>query len=60
MRISQAIIEIEEGLRHDESLKRMMNQLEQNLTREAKRKYFLTIACPFDFFKKNFLIGVWK
>jgi len=44
MRISQAIIEIEEGLRHDESLKRVVNQLEQDLTKEAKRKYFITIA----------------
>ena len=44
MRISQAIIEIEKRLRHDESLKLVVNQLEKDLSKDAKRKYFITIA----------------
>jgi len=44
MRISQAIIEFEKRLRHEESLRNMMNQLEKDLSKEAKRKYFITIA----------------
>ena len=44
MRISQAIIEIEERLRHDESLKIILNRLEKDLSKDAKRRYFITIA----------------
>jgi len=44
MRISQAIIEMEERFRHDESLKRVVNRLEKDLSKDAKKKYFITIA----------------
>jgi len=44
MRISQAIIEMEERLHHDESLKRVVNRLEKDLSKDAKKKYFITIA----------------
>ena len=44
MRISQAIIEIEERLRHDESLKIILNRMEKDLSKDAKRRYFITIA----------------
>jgi len=46
MRISQAIIEMEERLHHDESLKKVVNRLEKDLNKDAKRKYFITIAWP--------------
>ena len=44
MRISQAIIEVEKRLRQDESLSKMVRRLEKDLIRQAKRKYFITIA----------------
>jgi len=44
MTISQAILETEERLCHDESLKRMLSLLQENLSKNAKRKYFVTIA----------------
>jgi len=44
MRISQAIIEMEERLHHDDSLKRVVNRLEKDLSKDAKKKYFITIA----------------
>ncbi|RPJ01082.1 MAG: hypothetical protein EHM36_13855 [Deltaproteobacteria bacterium] len=44
MRISQAIIEIEDRLRHEKSLKKLLNRLAKDLSKDAKRKYFITIA----------------
>jgi hypothetical protein len=44
VRISRAIIEIEERLRDDESLKVIPNRLEKDLNKDAKRRYFITIA----------------
>ena len=44
MRISQAIIEIEEKLRHDGSLKIILNRLEKDLGKDARKRYFITIA----------------
>jgi len=43
VRISQAIIEMEERLHHDESLKRVVNRLEK-VGKDARGKYFITIA----------------
>ena len=58
MRISQAIIEIEERLRHDESLKRILNLLEKNLRENAKRKYFITIA-PHNLYLSFLTLSLW-
>jgi hypothetical protein len=44
MRISQAIIEVEERLREDGSFRKMVEKLERDLTKQAKKKYFITIA----------------
>jgi hypothetical protein len=44
MRISQAIIEVEKRLRENESIKKMVEKLEKDLIKQAKRKYFITIA----------------
>ena len=44
MRISQAIIEFETKLRKEGSLRKMVDQLEKNLSKQAKKKYFITIA----------------
>jgi len=44
MRMSQAIIEFETELRKDESLRKLVGELEKELTQQAKKKYFITIA----------------
>jgi len=44
MRISQAIIEVENRLREDESFRKRVERLEKYLIKQAKRKYFITIA----------------
>jgi len=44
MRISQMIMEVENRLRENESFSKIMRKLERNLTRQAKKKYFITIA----------------
>lgn len=44
MRISQAIIEVEKRLRQDESFSKMVRTLEKDLIKQAKKKYFITIA----------------
>ena len=44
MRISQAIIEFEERLRTEDSLRTIVARLEKDLTKQAKKKYFITIA----------------
>jgi len=44
MRISQAIIEFENKLRGDESLRKMTEKLKEDLSKLAKKKYFITIA----------------
>jgi hypothetical protein len=44
MRISQAIIEVEKRLCEDESIRKMVEKLEKDLIKQAKRKYFITIA----------------
>jgi hypothetical protein len=44
MRISQAIIEFETRLGKDESLRKMAEQLEEDLSKRANKKYFITIA----------------
>ena len=44
MRMSQAIIEFETRLRKDEPLRKMLNHLEEDLKKQAKKKYFVTIA----------------
>jgi CRISPR/Cas system CSM-associated protein Csm4 (group 5 of RAMP superfamily) len=45
MRISQAIIDIEERLRHDEPLKMILERLEKDLSKDAKRRYFIKNIC---------------
>ncbi len=44
MRISQAIIEVENRLREDESFRKKVEKVEKDLIKQAKRKYFITIA----------------
>ena len=44
MRISQAIIEFENRLRVDESLRKMTAKLKEDLRKLARKKYFVTIA----------------
>jgi hypothetical protein len=44
MRISQAIMEVENRLREDESSRKMVRTLEKDLIKQAKKKYFITIA----------------
>lgn len=44
MRISQAIMEVEERLREDRAFRKMVEKLEKDLIKQAKRKYFITIA----------------
>jgi chromosomal replication initiation ATPase DnaA len=44
MRISQAIIEFETRLREDESLRKIVDKLKKGLSKQAKKKYFITIA----------------
>jgi chromosomal replication initiation ATPase DnaA len=44
MRISQSIIEVEKRLREDGSFRKMVEKLERDLIKQAKRKYFITIA----------------
>jgi len=44
MRISHAIIEFETKLRKEESLRKRVDPLEKNLSKQAKKKYFITIA----------------
>jgi chromosomal replication initiation ATPase DnaA len=44
MRISQAIIGVEKRLRQDESFRKMVGKLEKGLIKQAKKKYFITIA----------------
>ena len=44
MRISQAIIEVEKRLPQDESFGKMVGKLEKSLIKQAKKKYFITIA----------------
>jgi len=44
MRISQSIIEFETRLGRDESLRKVVNRLEKDLSKRAKKKYFITIA----------------
>jgi predicted DNA-binding protein len=46
MRISHAIIEFETKLRKEESLRKRVDPLEKNLSKQAKKKYFITIASP--------------
>jgi len=42
--MSQAFIEFETELRKDESLRKLVGELEKELTQQAKKKYFITIA----------------
>ena len=44
MRISQAIIEFENRLRGDDSLRKTTDELKEDLRKLAKKKYFVTIA----------------
>ena len=44
MRISQAIIEFETRLRNDELLRKIVDRLGEDLSKGAKKKYFITIA----------------
>jgi chromosomal replication initiation ATPase DnaA len=44
MRISQGIIEVEKRLREDESFRKKVGNLEKGLIKQAKKKYFITIA----------------
>ncbi len=44
MRISQAIIEVEKRLGKDESFRKVVARLEKDLIKQAKKKYFITIA----------------
>jgi hypothetical protein len=44
MRISQAIIEFETRRGNDESLRKMVDELEEDLSKRANKKYFITIA----------------
>ena len=44
MRISQSIIELENGLRKDEFLRAMIEKLKEDLSKKGKKKYFITIA----------------
>jgi CRISPR/Cas system CSM-associated protein Csm4 (group 5 of RAMP superfamily) len=44
MRISQAIIEFENRLRGDDSLRKMTDKLKEDLRKLVKKKYFVTIA----------------
>ena len=44
MRISQAIIEVEKRLRQEEPFRKMVGKLEKDLIKQAKKKYFITIA----------------
>jgi len=44
MRISQTIIEVENRLHEDESFRKMVEKLRRGLIKQAKKKYFITIA----------------
>jgi len=44
MRISQAIIEVEDRLREEKSVRKTLGKLEEDLIKQAKKKYFITIA----------------
>jgi len=44
MRISQTIMEFETRLRKDEPLRKTVNRLGEDLSKGAKKKYFVTIA----------------
>ena len=44
MRISQAIIEFKNRLRADEVLRKITDNLKEDLRKHAKKKYFVTIA----------------
>jgi CRISPR/Cas system CSM-associated protein Csm4 (group 5 of RAMP superfamily) len=44
MRISQSILEFETKLRDDKPLREMVEKLERDLIKKAKKKYFITIA----------------
>lgn len=44
MRISQAIIEFETRRGNDESLRKMVDELKEDLSKRANKKYFITIA----------------
>ena len=44
MRISQTIVEVENRLHEDESFRKMVGKLRRGLIKQAKKKYFITIA----------------
>jgi len=44
MRISQAIIEVKNRLREDESFRKQVGKFEKDLIKQSKGKYFITIA----------------
>jgi hypothetical protein len=44
MRISQGIIESENRLSRDNSLRKILNKLKEDLSKQTKKKYFITIA----------------
>jgi putative transposase len=44
MRISQMIMEVENKLREDDSFRKLVERMKKNLIRQAKKKYFITIA----------------
>jgi hypothetical protein len=43
-RISQVIIEFETRRSNDESLRKMVDELEEDLSKRANKKYFIPIA----------------
>jgi len=44
MRISQAIVQLENELRKDEHLRKTIEKLKEDLIKKGKKKYFITIA----------------
>jgi len=44
MRISEAIIEVEERLREDRAFRKIMEKLEKDLIKQGKKKYLITIV----------------
>ncbi len=42
--VTQAIIEVERRIRGDRVFRKMVEKLEKDLSKQAKKKYFITIA----------------
>ena len=44
--MNQATLKVENRLHKDESFRKIAEKLEKDLTKQGKKKYFITIVCP--------------